>query len=171
MEKLADVKSMPQKLQMFLFQYHITPQSFTDEFPSELLMNRKLTNRLNIIKLDTDSHEVSRNFEINENVWVRNFNLRGKYIFLGKLQLQPVQHNIWFQRKQELCGNVDHLRKRRNYDIDSRSPLTEVDYVIPPQGCIRKTMNDPEDHQSPPSLSKRYLKLSRQKIHPKAPNH
>ena len=70
MKKLSDVKFIPEKVQMFLFHYYITPQSVTGEFPAERLMNRKLANRLNVIKLDTDSHEVScpinsRNFEIN----------------------------------------------------------------------------------------------------------
>ena len=64
------------RLRTFLFQYRITPQSVTGKFPAELLMNRKLNNRLNITKPDADSSEVSypRNsgsFETDEDVCVR----------------------------------------------------------------------------------------------------
>ena len=58
MKKLADIKPMPENLQMFLFQYDITPQSATGKYPKELL-NRKLNIMLNIIKLDADSRKVS----------------------------------------------------------------------------------------------------------------
>ena len=46
MKKLTDITSMSEKLQTFLFQYRIIPQSITGKSPAELLMNRKLNNKL-----------------------------------------------------------------------------------------------------------------------------
>ena len=63
MKKLRDITSMSEKLQTFLFQYSIIPQSITGKSPAELLMNRKLNNKLNIIKPDADSHKA--NYPIN----------------------------------------------------------------------------------------------------------
>ena len=43
--------SLNEKLNTILFTYIITPQSSTGISPAELLMNRKLSSKLNIIKL------------------------------------------------------------------------------------------------------------------------
>ena len=80
MKKLKDIESMSGRLRTFLFQYCITLSSVIGKSPAELLMNRKLNKKLNIIKPDADSSEVShpensQRFEIEEKVWVRNFNL------------------------------------------------------------------------------------------------
>ena len=45
---------MSDRLRTFLFQYRITPQAIACKSPAELLMNRKLNNKLKIIKLDAD---------------------------------------------------------------------------------------------------------------------
>ena len=58
MKKLKDIESMSDRLQMFLFQCRITPQSITGKSPAKLLMKRKL-NKLSIIKSDAHSSEVS----------------------------------------------------------------------------------------------------------------
>ena len=74
MKKLKNIESMSDRLRTFLCQYSITPQSITSKSPVELLMNRKLNNKLNI-KPDADSSEVSHptncsSFETDEDVWV-----------------------------------------------------------------------------------------------------
>ena len=117
MKKLTDITSLTEKLQTFLFQYRITPQSITGKSPAELLMNRKLNNKLNIIKPDADSYKAnypinSRSFEIDEKVWVRNFNVGEKWIpgsivaITGPVSYQ-VSTAVGLLRK-----HVDHLRKR-----------------------------------------------------------
>ena len=74
---------MSDRLRTFLFQYRITPQAIACKSPAELLMNRKLNNKLNIIKLDADKLFIHfdrkcRNFERDEEVCVRNFNIGGR---------------------------------------------------------------------------------------------
>ena len=123
---------MSDRLQIFLFQYRITPQSITGKSPEELLMNRKLNNRLNIIKPDADSSKVSyprnsQSFEIDEEVWVRNFNLGGKWI---PGSIVAVTRPVSYQVSTEiglLRKHVDHLRKRKHTD-----PLIKYDFVTPP---------------------------------------
>ena len=46
MKKLTDITSMSEKLQTFLFQYRIIPPSITGKSPAELLINRKLNNKI-----------------------------------------------------------------------------------------------------------------------------
>ena len=60
MKKLKDIQSMSERLRTFLFQYCITPLSITGKSPVELFMNRKLNNKLNVMKPDEDSSEVNR---------------------------------------------------------------------------------------------------------------
>ena len=151
MKKLTDITSMSEKLQTFLFQYRIIPQSITGKSPAELLMNRKLSNELNIIKPDADSHKVnypinSRSFEIDEKVWVQNFNLGEKWIpgsivaITGPVSYQ-VSTAVGLLRK-----HIDHLRKRENVD-----PLINYDVPIPFQNPIEKTMIDNEKDKPLPS--------------------
>ena len=59
MKKLKDIESISDRLRTFLLQYCITPQSFIGKSPAQLRMNRKLNKKLNIIKPDADSSEVS----------------------------------------------------------------------------------------------------------------
>ena len=78
MKKLKDIESISDRLRTFLLQYCITQQSFIGKSPARLFMNKKLNKKLNIIKPDADSSEVShpinsRRFEIDEKVWVQNF--------------------------------------------------------------------------------------------------
>ena len=40
MKKLKDIESMSDRLQMFLFQYCITPQPMIGKSPAELLTNK-----------------------------------------------------------------------------------------------------------------------------------
>ena len=80
MKKLKDIESMSDGLRTILFQYCITLTSVIGKSPAELLMNRKLNKKLNLIKPDADSSDVShpknsQRFEIEEKVWVQNFNL------------------------------------------------------------------------------------------------
>ena len=57
MKKLADIKSMAENLQMFFSVWNNSTICYVKS-PKEL-MNRKLNNMLNIIKLDADSHKAS----------------------------------------------------------------------------------------------------------------
>ena len=59
-KKLKDIQSMSERLRTFLFQYCITPLSITGKSSVELFMNRKLNNKLNVMKPDEDSSEVNR---------------------------------------------------------------------------------------------------------------
>ena len=114
-------------------------------------MNRKLNNKLNIIKPDADSHKVnypinSRSFEIDEKVWVRNFNLGEKWI-PGSIVARtgPVSYQV-STAVGLLRKHIDHLRKRENVD-----PLISYDVPIPFQNPIEKTIIDNEKDKPLPS--------------------
>ena len=86
-------------------------------------MNRKLNNKLNIIKPDADRSEVnnprnSRSFEIDKEVWVWNFNLGEKWIPSSTLTItDPVlckvlkeigllRKQCWPFKKEEACWST-----------------------------------------------------------------
>ena len=99
MKKLKDIESMSDRSWTFLFLYCIrTPLSITHKFLAELLMNRKWNNKLNIFNQMWDSSKLghprnTQSFEIDEEVWVWNFNLVGKWI-LGSIAADPVLYEV-----------------------------------------------------------------------------
>ena len=77
----------------FLFTYWITPYTNTGRSPAELLMNRKLNSALNLLRPNMDSklgrkreevmiqrHCQLQQFNLNDTVWVRNYNVSGKWV-------------------------------------------------------------------------------------------
>ena len=150
MKKLKDIESMSDRLQMSLFQYGITPQSIAGKSPAELFMSRKINNRLDIIKPDADSSEVSyprinRSFEIDKKAWVRNFNLGGKWIPGSIVAVKvPVSYQvstgIGFLRK-----HVHRLKKRKH-----TAPLIKYDFVATPGNSIDKARNEFESRERLP---------------------
>ena len=87
--------SVIDKVSHVLFYSHITPHSTTGLSPSELLQNRRLRSRLDLIFPDlgtrvsekqssqqyySNRHAKSRNFEVGEAVYIRNFGVGAKWI-------------------------------------------------------------------------------------------
>ena len=88
--KVGERKGVPsqQCLAEFLLTYQVTPHSSTNESPSNLLMGRQLRNRLNLLHPDCgsvvlehqnqqkqqhDRKSRPRDFDVGQNVMVRNF--------------------------------------------------------------------------------------------------
>ena len=80
--------SLADKISTFLFHNHLTPQSTTGLSPAELLQNRRLRSRLDLIKPDLnakvehkqtlqknyhDDHSRSQKFKMGDLVYARNF--------------------------------------------------------------------------------------------------
>ena len=75
-----------EKLNTFLFTYKITPQSTIGISPAELLINRKLNSKCNIIKPRAELinniflPNVARQFKKGDEVWIQNFRNGDKWI-------------------------------------------------------------------------------------------
>ena len=83
------------KVHRFLFQYRITPHTTTGRTPAELLMNRKLKSRLDLVRPDVsrtvrskqeklkqqhDQHIRERNFDTEDPVYITNYGKGNKWI-------------------------------------------------------------------------------------------
>ena len=84
--KMDGSGSLNEKLNTFLFTYRITFQSTTSISPAELLMNRKLNSKLNIINTRPQLSKslflpnVARQFKESDEVWIRNFSIGNEWI-------------------------------------------------------------------------------------------
>jgi transposase InsO family protein len=114
------------RIRQFLLQYRVTPHSFTDQAPSEMLMGRLLRTRINAthpedtktLKAQQKSAEsgssIDRDFVIGEPVWIVDFRRTGK----APLWLQGIVTKVVAPCTYEItCGtsiftrHVDHIRK------------------------------------------------------------
>ena len=77
--------SLNEILNTFLFTYRITPQSTAGISPAELLMNKKINSKLNIIELGAELGKnvflsnVSRQIKKGDEVWIRDFSIGNRY--------------------------------------------------------------------------------------------
>ena len=131
MEKLNRQESIQTAVSRFLFNYRITPQTTTGKGPCELLMNRQLNSRLNIIKPNIGENRtdyVVRSFVKDDLVWVRNY-ARGEKWISG--QITQKTGTISYKVKTEfgeLRKHIDQLRSRKETDFDLiEKPNHEID--------------------------------------------
>ena len=109
--------SIQDKLSKFLFKYRITPHSTTGVSPAELLMNRRLSSRLDLLypniskkiqaqqikqKLGHDNSKPLHSFELGDAVFVENFSnpppkwIPGKITKVtGPLSYQVARATVW----------------------------------------------------------------------------
>ena len=124
-KKLKTEESINTTVNRFLFSYRITPQTTTGKSPSELLMNRKLNSRLHILKPDVVTTKsvisIPRCFEVNNEVWVRNYGKGDKWI-TGKIVCRtgPISYKV-LTDVGELRKHVDQIR---------RNNITEMNHPI-----------------------------------------
>lgn len=93
--KKQNGNSMQTKVNRFLFQYRITPHTTTGQTPAELLMNRKLKSRLDLVRPDVtrtvrgkqenqkqqhDRHVRERKFKAEDPVYIKNYGQGNKWI-------------------------------------------------------------------------------------------
>ena len=116
------------KLSRLLFSYRITPHSTTGVSPGQLMMGRNLKTRFDLLKPDLvtrveqkqqqqkknhDAHAVSRQFLVEEEVYVRDFRqghtwLQGKIVKCSG----PVSYKVKLDNGQVIRRHEDHLRRR-----------------------------------------------------------
>ncbi len=128
--------SLQERLTHVLFYNHITPQSTTGLSPAELLQNRRLRCRLDLIKPDIRARVIGqqskqqsysakardRQFDVGEAVYVKNFRSGSQSPWIsGKIKcpVGNVAYNIISDDGRELNRHVDHIRKR----LDTHPPL------------------------------------------------
>ena len=92
MDNVTSTETLQTRLNRFLFAYRTTPQTSTGLTPGEMLMNRKLTTALCLIKPDIhkkialqqkECTNSVRNFETGDQVWMRNYSFQGKKWIAG----------------------------------------------------------------------------------------
>ncbi|XP_069108965.1 uncharacterized protein [Argopecten irradians] len=125
------VGSLNTKLQRFLLAYRTTPQTTTGKTPAELLNNRKLKTNLDLIKHPNndvrehverkqqtqkeyhDQHAKSRDLDVGENVFVKNFYGCPKWLY-GQVVCKtgPVSYTVKCPEGNIGRRHIDQHRSR-----------------------------------------------------------
>ena len=123
------------KLSRFLVAYRSTPQTTTGVTPAELLFNRRLRTRMDLIRPDVrqrveaqqssqkeqhNNTRTARQFAEGDKVLVKNFSPGPKW---KKAHIEsrtgPLSYTIKSEDGVVTCGHVDHILKR--HDVPSRA--------------------------------------------------
>ncbi|CAC5392404.1 unnamed protein product [Mytilus coruscus] len=148
--------TVQEKLNRFLFNYRITPQTTTGLAPSELLMKRKLKSRLDLVfpniekrvqerqqkQKHHDKKSVNRQINVGQGVFARNFGIGSKIKWIqGEVLKQsgPLSFHIKLPDGRVIRRHIDHIRVR-NFDCtnneneekcDNERELFEPEITIP----------------------------------------
>ena len=124
--------SLQTRLNKFLFQYRLTPQTTTGLSPAELMFSCRLRLHLDLLmpsvttrvnarqqqKINHDSNCKLREFNIGENVYIRNF--RGTPLWIPGVVVDrcrgPVSYSIKLTDGTIVRRHVDHVRARQSSD-------------------------------------------------------
>lgn len=166
------------RLNRFLLSYRTTPQSTTGLTPSELLMGRRLRNRLDFVHPDSTKRVVEkqgklksfsapRRFEVGEPLYAKNYSGQDKWIPVRVKSINgPLSYEVMVENTgQILRRHVDQLRTRQAQVLPSKdddidfgpgvpSP-TEIspppDPVIHPPPVLRRSsrIRKPTDRFAP----------------------
>ena len=127
------------KLQRFLFDYRRTPQSTIGKSPMEILNNRKMRSRLDLLhpslqgkihkkqklmKETNDRRAHERHFEPGDSVFIKNFCPELKWL-VGTVGYVtgPVSYTVVLGDGRECRRHVDHVRARH---ANTRSAVTKT---------------------------------------------
>ena len=141
--KLTPGNSIQEKLSKYLFKYRITPHSTTGIAPAELLMNRRLRSKLDLVypdvaervgtrqlkqKLTHDNGNPVRNLYIGDKVYVRNLpNSDPKWLAGTVTKVTgPLSYHVELLDGTIVRKHVDHLRSR-----DTNHTATEQTATTP----------------------------------------
>ena len=141
--KLTPGNSIQEKLSKYLFKYRITPHSTTGIAPAELLMNRRLRSKLDLVypdvaervgtrqlkqKLTHDNGNPVRNLNIGDKVYVRNLpNSDPKWLAGTVTKVTgPLSYHVELLDGTIVRKYVDHLRSR-----DTNHTATEQTATTP----------------------------------------
>ena len=124
--------SLQTRFNKFLFQYRLTPQTTTGSSPAELMFGRRLKSHLDLLmpsvaarvnarqqqqKINHDSNCKLREFNIGENVYIRNF--RGTPLWIPGVVDRyrgPVSYSVKLTDGTIVRRHVDHVRARQSSD-------------------------------------------------------
>ena len=144
MKKTAkDGIPLQQRLANFLLTYRTTPHATTNVAPCELLMNRVLRTRFDVLRPSTekrvcdsqakqkqqhDEHGKDRSFSPGQTVWARDF--RGSSKWLPGVVMQctgPLTYMIQLNDKSLWKRHIDHLQKRVESQASVNAPaVTDI---------------------------------------------
>ncbi len=136
--------TLPDRLAHILFYNHITPQSTTGLSPAELLQNKRLRSRLDLIKPDLQARiekkqsqqlrSVSRDrtFQSGDLVYICNFSNGPKWL-PGVIQSPcgSVSYEVTLEDGRSFRRHEDHIRIRWN-DPEATLPTVPTTAVLPP---------------------------------------
>ena len=125
--------SIMEKVSQVLFYSHITPHSTTGLSPSELLQNRRLRSRLDLLLPDLETrvserqstqqyysnrHAKNRSFVVGEAVYFRNFGGGARWM-AGHISssVGNVSYEVTLSDGRSFRRHVDHIRKKFDNDI------------------------------------------------------
>lgn len=133
LKKIPGSIAVRSKLNIFLFQYRMTPSSTTGKSPAELLNNRKMRSLLDLIhpnlqgrvrkkqlemKARHDGNKAVRKFSCGDSVSVKNFASGPKWlhgIILGITG--PVSYEVQLQDGCIVRRHVDHVITRQVQEV------------------------------------------------------
>ena len=156
--------TIQERLSRFLFDYRITPHPTTGVAPCELLLNRRLRSRLDLLhpqvderverqqekqKESHDSNNATRKFDVGENVYVKNLPAgKPKWIpGIVKKVTGPLSYVVKLQDGKEVRRHVDHVRKR---EISELTPPSVGPELYPDIDEIQPSINEPTDSSVTP---------------------
>ena len=171
--------SLADRLSHILFYNHITPQTTTGLMPAELLQNRRLRSRLDLIKPDLQSHigrkqydqqrfsnilSRDRHFSTDEAVYVHNF-AKGEKWIAGKIlkNIGEVSYEVILDDGRHFRRHVDHIRKRYDQEPTPGGPIVcpslfESSTTVPTDSSVALTTLSPSE--SSPNFSSELTKSS-----------
>ena len=118
---------MEERVSHVLFYSHITPNSTTGLTPAELLQNRRLRSRLDLVKPNIEDHVVeqevkqhyyanrhskSRGFQVGDPVYVRNFGAGSKWIPWFISAVGGIMFDVSLSDGKTIHHHIDHIRSR-----------------------------------------------------------
>ena len=154
------------KLSKFLFKYRITPHTTTGIPPCELLMNRRLRSKLDLLRPDTmlsqrveqrqqsqkmahDSHKPRREFEVGDTVYAEDFTPSNQKWIEGVVTdvTGPLSYKVRLNNGTEIRRHVDSVKQRTGTvdvaEVAEETPDFEGPYI---------SAEPVADHNSPSQL-------------------
>ncbi|XP_048590142.1 uncharacterized protein K02A2.6-like [Nematostella vectensis] len=185
MKKMGGEKeNLDTKLSRFLLSYRTTPHATTGKTPGELLMNRKLKTRLDLVnplsqdtirtrvedkqlaqKKQHDNLVPLREFQVNDPVFVKNFSYGPKWLCGTIIQQSgPVSYVVQLSSGGVFRRHVDHLRLRTSTptvanDLQSSTELAQVPMQTTVPKQIPEEFKEPEITVPEPSLEPKKTEL------------
>lgn len=155
MSSSPSVDSIQTRVNRFLFAYRTTPQTTTEMSPAELLMNRKLTTKLSLIKPNLQrrlsakqgniltGNAPSRSFSVGDEVWMRNYNRTDPKWLPGEIEAKsgPLSYHIHAGGKIHR-RHIDQIRNRSDSGENILDPVPTPQPETQPEQTQTSALRD-----------------------------